>query len=325
MSRRALGLFVAMSVIWGIPYLLIKVAVRDLGPAEVVFGRTAIGALALVPLAAARGELRPVLARWRPLVVYTVVELGVPWLLLSRAEQRLPSSLSGLLVAAVPLAGAVIALARPGSSRPGRSRPGKSRPGKPQLGKPQPGSSRPGRDRLGAGNLVGLVLGLLGVGVLLGFAVGAADAGSVALVGVVVVGYAAGPAILASRLGDLPPLGVAAASVGLCALAYSPWALTHLPASLPGQAAASVAVLGVVCTAVAFVAFFALIAEIGPVRATVITYLNPVVAVALGAAVLGEEVGWATLAGFAMILAGARLATRRPSATRRSELDVATP
>jgi drug/metabolite transporter (DMT)-like permease len=281
MTRRGSLLFAAMCVIWGIPYLLIKVAVRDLTPATLVFFRTGIGALVLVPLALARGEIRPVMARWRPLVIYTVVELAIPWVLLSTAEKRLTSSLSGLLVAAVPLVGAVL-------SRSVRD-----------------------RDPLGRPGVVGLVIGLAGVAALVGFDVSGADAGSVVIVGVVVVGYAAGPLILAHALGDLPSLGVVAASLALCALGYAPVALTHLPSRTPpGRVLAAVVVLGVVCTALAFVLFFHLIGEIGPVRATVITYVNPAVAVVLGVTFLHERIGAATGVGFALILCGSVLATQ---------------
>src|SRR5919199_6062078 len=103
MTRRGLLLFAAMCVIWGIPYLLIRVAVRELSPATLVFTRTAVASLLLVPLAAARGELRPVLRRWAPLLVFAAVEIALPWVLLSSAETHLSSSLTGLLIAAVPL------------------------------------------------------------------------------------------------------------------------------------------------------------------------------------------------------------------------------
>jgi drug/metabolite transporter (DMT)-like permease len=279
-TRRGSLLFAAMCVIWGLPYLLIKVAVRDLQPATLVFCRTAIGALILVPIAVARGDLRPVLARWKPLVAYTIVELAIPWVLLSTAEQRLPSSLSGLLVAAVPLVGAVFS------------------------------RSLKDRDPLGGRGITGLLVGLAGVGALVGFNVSGADAGSVAIVAFVVVGYAAGPLILAHALSDLPGMGVVASSLALCALAYAPFALTRLPASTPpARVLAAVVVLGVVCTALAFVLFFDLIGEIGPVRATVITYVNPAVAVVLGVVFLHESFGVATGVGFALILAGSVLAT----------------
>ena len=281
MSRRGLVFFAALSIIWGVPYLLIKVAVRHVSPPDLVFARTAIGAVLLLPIAVRRGELRPLAEHWKPLLAYSVVELVVPWVLLADAEQHLSSSLTGLLVSAVPLIGAVIALASPA------------------------------HDRLSVANAAGLLIGLAGVAVLLGFTVGRSELGSVGIVGVTVIGYAAGPAILARRLGSAPPFGVAAVSVGFCAVVYAPWAVAHPPAVLPATTLASLLVLGVVCTALAFIIFFALIAEMGAVRATVVTYLNPAVAVALGAAVLGEAVTWATAVGFVMILGGAWLATRR--------------
>ena len=276
-------LFAAMGVIWGIPYLLIKVAVRDLSPDVLVFGRTAIGALLLVPVAAARHQLRPLVAFWRPLAAYTVIELAVPWLLLATAEQRLSSSLTALLVASVPLVGAVLAWS---------------------LGD---------RGSLGARGLVGLAVGLAGVAALVGFDVTGADLGSVAMVAAVAVGYAVGPAIFARKLGQVPPLGVAAASLAICALGFAPIAAWHLPeAAPPARALLAVAVLGIVCTAVAFVVFFELINEIGPVRATVITYVNPAVAVVLGVALLDERFSLATATGFALVLAGSVLATTPP-------------
>src|SRR3954453_1325583 len=109
MTRRSWALFAAMCVIWGVPYLLIRVAVRDFSPGALVFVRTAIGGLVLLPFAIRAGGFGPVLRRWRPLVAFTVIEVAVPWLLLSDAEQHLSSSLSGLLVAGVPLVGVVVA------------------------------------------------------------------------------------------------------------------------------------------------------------------------------------------------------------------------
>jgi drug/metabolite transporter (DMT)-like permease len=281
-TRRGWLLFLTMGVLWGMPYSLIKVAVRDFSPATLVFARTGIGALVLLPLAALRGELRPLLPRWRPLVLYTIAELAVPWVLLSSAERRLPSSLSGLLVAAVPLVGAGIA------------------------------RFAGEHDALGLRGLGGLVVGLLGVAVLVGFDVSGSEGSSVLMVAVVVVGYAVGPILLSRTLYDLPVLGVVAASLALCAIGYAPFALTHLPpAATPGRVWAAVVVLGVVCTAAAFVVFFQLIAEVGPVRATVITYVNPAVALVLGVVFLHERFGPATAGGFALILVGSVLGTGR--------------
>ncbi len=280
-TRRGWALFSAMCVIWGIPYLLIKVAVGHVEPATLVFLRTAAGAALLMPIAAARGALAPLLARWRPVLVYTAIEIAIPWFLLSDAETHLSSSLSGLLVAAVPLIGAVMA-------------------------------TTTGRERLDGRRLAGLLVGLSGVAALLGLDVGRGDVRAIVEILLVTVGYAVGPLMIAWKLADLPALGVIAASLGLTAVAYAPIGLTHLPHSMPGaDVLASIAVLGVVCTALAFVVFFALIAEVGPVRSTVITYVNPAVAVCLGVLLLSEPFTVGTGVGFVLILAGCLLATRR--------------
>jgi drug/metabolite transporter (DMT)-like permease len=281
MSRRGWVLFSAMCVIWGIPYLLIKVAVRDLSPVDVIFGRCLVAVVLLLPVAAARGELRPLLPYWKPLLAYTIIEVAIPWLLLPVAEQKLPSSLTGLLVAAVPLVGALLAFARGAMHE------------------------------LGLTRLAGLVIGLLGVGALVGLDVHGAQLGATLAVGVVAIGYAVGPIILSRYLGGLPPVGVVAASLTLVTVAYAPFALTSLPHGWPrSEVTSSILVLGVVCTAAAFLLFFGLIAEVGPVLATVITYVNPAVAVLLGALFLHEHITASTLVGFALILAGSFLATR---------------
>ena len=293
MTRRGLALFALMSVVWGIPYLLIKVAVHHLTPAVVVEGRTLVGTVLLLPLAVREGRLRPLLQRWRPLAAYTVCELAVPWFLLSNAERRLPSSLSGLLVASVPLISALLATVA------GRRR--------------APGGAAV-LDRRG---LAGLVIGLGGVAVLLGLDVHGAEMGSVAQVLVVAVGYALGPLIAATYLADMSSLALAAVSLALVAVGYLPVALLQRPAEVPGPSVlASVVVLGVVCTALAFVAFFELLKEMPPTQATVITYFNPVVAVVLGVAVLGEPFKAATAVGFGLVLLGSWFATGR---SRRRE------
>jgi len=290
MSRRGWALFAAMCVIWGIPYLLIKVAVRDLSPATLVFLRTTTGAALLVPIAALRGELRPLLPRWRLLLVYTTVEIALPWVLLSDAETRLSSSLSGLLIAAVPLMAAVLA-------------------------------TLAGRDRLDARRVAGLLIGVAGVAALLGVDVGGGDwraAGEIALVD---AGYAVGSLMIGMQLSNLPAMGVVAGSLLVTAVAYAPVGLTHLPQGMPpANVLAAVAALGVICTALAFLVYFALIAEAGPVRATVITYVNPAVAVLLGVALLSDRFTAGTAVGFVLIIAGSLLATRRQPEERAATL-----
>lgn len=280
MTRRGWILFVALGVIWGIPYLLIKIAVGELTPATLVFLRTALGAALLLPVVIRHGNVRALLARWRPIALFTVVELAVPWLLLSHAEQRVTSSLAGLFMASVPLVGAVLARVT------GR------------------------HERLGARRVAGLAVGLAGVVALLGLDVGRGDAFAIVALAIVALGYAVGPLIISRSLGDLPVLDVVAASLALCAVGYAPVGLAQLPATMPSlDVIVAVVVLGVACTAVAFLLFFRLIAEIGPVRATVITYVNPAIAVAAGVALLDELFTLGTGAGFVLILAGSWLAT----------------
>jgi drug/metabolite transporter (DMT)-like permease len=294
-SRRAAVLFLSLGVVWGIPYLLIKVALDELSPAQIVLARTAVAALILLPVALAQGAVRPVLAHWRWLLVFAVVEIAIPWVFLGSAETRLPSSTTGLLVAAVPLAGVAIAFVT------GHA------------------------ERLTRVAWLGLALGIVGVAALVGFDVGGSDLGAVAAVGVVVVGYAAGPAILSRPLQGLPGVGIMASALTITALAYVPVVLVvdGVPEGLPsGNVVASVLTLGVVCTAAAFMLLFALVGEVGPVRATTITYLNPAVAVIAGAVVLGEPVTVWTVVGFVLVVTGSYLVNRggRPAPAGEAEL-----
>ena len=270
-----------MSVIWGIPYLFIRVAVAEVSPAVVVFGRTGVAALILVPIALTRTDFRAVLARWRWVVAFAVFEMGVPWVLLGSAEQQITSSLAGLLVAGVPLVATVLAVATGG------------------------------RDRVGASGVVGLLVGLAGVAAIVGANLGASNSLALLAMVPVVVGYAVGPAILARRLGGLSTVAVMAFAISLCAVAYAPIAAVERPSALPSATAiGAVVVLGVVCTAAAFLLFWALIDEIGPVRSTVVTYFNPAVAALLGVAVLNESFTVVMGVGFALVILGSVLATR---------------
>ena len=281
-----------MCVIWGIPYLLIRVAVSEISPVMLVFLRTGVAALILAPFALRRGGLRPLQGRWIAVFVYAAVEVAIPWFLLSSAEQQITSALAGLLVSAVPLVGVIIA------------------------------TSLGNREHLGAASLSGLLLGLAGVALIVGFDLRASNLLALAAMAVVVVGYALGPVILSRFLAGVPAVTVNGTVLALCCVVYAPIALTQWPhAGIGVKAIAAVGALAVVCTAIAFILFFALIAEIGPVRATVITYVNPAVAAILGVAVLREPLTWAMGAGFVLVLAGSVLATRRrkPDATALAE------
>ncbi|HEV8698845.1 MAG TPA: DMT family transporter [Candidatus Limnocylindrales bacterium] len=286
MTRRGLVLFALMSVIWGIPYLFIRVAVAEISPAFLVLVRTLLATAILLPIAVARVDIRPILARWRWLVTFAVIEIAIPWIALGSAEQHLTSSLTGLLIAGVPLVGTLFALVTGGA------------------------------DRLGGTGMLGLLIGLVGVAAIVGFDLGASDAVALIQIAIVVVGYAVGPAILGRRLGGLPAVGVMALSLALTAVIYVPIAAIQWPTTMPSPGVwVSVVILAVVCTAVAFLIFAALIDEIGPVRSTLITYINPAVAAVLGVLVLSETLTVPMLIGFVLVIVGSALATRPRRAT----------
>jgi drug/metabolite transporter (DMT)-like permease len=280
-SRRGWWLFAAMSLIWGVPYLLIKVAVGGVAPPVLVLARVGIGAALLLPIAIRRRELAPLLPHWRWVLLFALVEIIAPWLLLSEAETRLSSSLSGLLIASVPILVAIF------------------------------GRLTGGQDRLTPIRWTGLLIGLGGVGLLVAAGGAHGDAGSVAEVLMVAVCYAIGPLVAARKLSELPSLGLTAACLGVAAIVYAPVAAITWPSAAPApKVIAALCTLAVVCTAIAFVVFFALIAEAGPARASVITYINPAVAVALGVGVLGEHLTLTMGIAFVAILGGSVLATR---------------
>jgi drug/metabolite transporter (DMT)-like permease len=278
-SRKGWLLFCALCVVWGIPYLLIRVSVRELSPPALVFFRTAPAALMLIPFALRRRQLGALLRRWPWIVAFTLVELAVPWLLLADAERQVTSSLAGLLIAAVPLIGAVM-YRLAGSA-----------------------------DHIDARRLTGLVVGFAGVAVLAGVHVSGGQPRAVAELVIVATCYAAGPLIISRRLAHLPGLDVIAASLTITAVAYAAPALTHMPHSVSAETIGAVATLAVVCTALAFLLFFALIIEVGPARSTVITYINPLVAVLLGVVMLGEPFTAVMAVALPLILGGSILAT----------------
>jgi len=282
-----------MSVIWGLPYLLIKVAVGGVSVPVLVLARVGIGAALLLPIALRRGQLASIKPVWPWLALFALVEIILPWFALSEAERGISSSLTGLLVASVPIIIAVLSLFVRGG------------------------------DRLSPVRWAGLLIGLGGVALLagphlVGSSAGGGAARSVAEVLFVALCYAAGPLIANSKLTDVPPVAMTAACLALASVVYAPLAALNWPSAVPSASVLlSMAGLAVVCTAAAFLIFFRLIAEVGPARASVFTYINPAIAVSLGVAVLGEHVTPVMLAAFVTILAGSVLATRptrRPAA-----------
>ncbi len=282
MSRRGWLLFVSLGIIWGLPYLLIKVGVTHLSTPMVVFSRMALAAAILVPIALATGQVRQLRGHGRWVVTFALVEMTLTLWALTWAEERISSSLAGLFIATVPLVTAIIA------RRMGLD------------------------DRLTGTRLVGLAIGFLGVGALVGLDVSGGDLIAIAALTVTVVGYSIGPIIIDRRLQGVPGLAVVAAAVTINAAIYAPFAwITRPTEPVPMTAWLAVALLGILCTALAFVIFFALVREVGPSRTTLITYVNPAVAVVLGIVVLSEPVTLGLVVGFPLVLLGSYLATRR--------------
>jgi drug/metabolite transporter (DMT)-like permease len=281
-SARGWALFAAVSVIWGMPYLFIKIAVEEMSPSFVAWSRLALAAAVLLPVAWRLGALRGLGERWRILALFAAVEMAIPWPLIGYGELHISSSFAAILIAAVPLFVALIALRFDHSERPTPTR------------------------------LVGMLIGLAGVGALVGIDVGGRTAELLGAFAVLVAAfcYAIGPMIVKRRLSDVDPLGPVAASLAIATLLVTPFAAADLPDSVPSaDALAAIVVLGLICSAFAFLLFFRLIAEVGPSRATVITYVNPVVALALGVAILDESVTTGVVVGLLLILAGSWLST----------------
>ena len=279
MSRRGWILFLALSIIWGLPYLMIRVAVRQLDPATLVFARTLPAAVVLIPWALRQGAFSSLRGSWRWLFAFSVLEFGVPWFLMGSAERHLSSSLTGLMVACVPLFAIVFHKI---------------------LHRGEPVSKR---------RVLGLLVGSMGVVILVGLDIRGSSWVWTLCMGLVVLGYASGPMILGLRLNHASGLAVVGAGVGFVALLSTPWGLTHWPAQVSGQTWLCVAGLSVLCTAGGLLIFFALIQEIGPSRSVVVTYLNTAVAVLLGTVVLGEALTTGILIGFPLIILGSVLAT----------------
>ncbi|GII54385.1 membrane protein [Planotetraspora thailandica] len=279
MSARGWALFLMMCVIWGIPYLLIKVAVDGVSVPVLVFARTVIGAAVLLPLAFRAGGFAVVRRHWRPLLVFAIIEIIAPWWLLSDAERRVDSSLAALVIASAPII-AVVMLRAMGDS-----------------------------ERLTPMRWAGLLVGLAGVAALVGPNLRGGDPWAVIELLLTTCGYAAASLLVARKLGDVPGIPMTAVCLASTALVYTPAAVATWPAAMPSAGVlGALAGLGVICTAVAFVTFFALIREVGPTRAMVFTYVNPVVAIAAGAVVLDEPVTWLMVAATALILGGSAMA-----------------
>ncbi|MEA2427198.1 MAG: hypothetical protein QOF37_826 [Thermoleophilaceae bacterium] len=283
MSPRAWIIFACMSALWGIPYMFIRIAVDDgVPPAFVAWSRVVLAAVVLLALAWRAGALRTLRGKWRWLAAYAVLEISIPFPMIAFGERHVASSLAAIIIAAVPLFVALLAIRFDQAERATGRR------------------------------LVGLLVGLGGVVALVGIDVagrGDERLGAAAIV-LAAMGYAAGPMIYKRQLGEIDPRATMGASLAIAALVLTPFAAVDPPRAMPSaDALAAIGVLGIFCTAIAFVVFTGLLLEVGPGRASVITYINPVVAVALGVTILGERPGAGAIAGLLLILAGSWLST----------------
>jgi drug/metabolite transporter (DMT)-like permease len=276
-------MFAAMSLLWGIPYLFIKVAVdAGLSPAFVSWARVLLAAVVLLALAARAGLLAQLRGRWRWLALYALLEIAIPFPLIAAGEQHIDSSLAAIIIASAPLLVAVLAVRFDAT------------------------------ERVTGRRLVGLLVGFSGVVALVGLDVAGRSEELLGALAVLVaaLGYAAGPMTLRRKLSDLDPRATMGASLAIATLMLTPLTAFSWPrATPPTDAVVAVVVLGLLCTAAAFVVFGRLIAEVGAGRALVITYVNPVVAVALGMLVLDERPGAGAIVGLLLILAGSWLST----------------
>jgi drug/metabolite transporter (DMT)-like permease len=274
-------LFAAMSLIWGIPYLFIKIAVEGVSVPVLVLARTGVGAAVLLPFALSRESRAAMRKHWKPLMAFAFFEIIAAWWLLSDAERHLTSSLTGLLIAAAPIIAALL-------------------------------DRFTGGETLGGKRIAGLGIGLTGVAVLAGPTLTGGAAWRVAEVLLVAVCYAIAPWIAARHLTDMPSLPMTAACLGFAALLYAGPAAATWPREMPStRVLLALAALALICTALAFIVFFALIREVGPARALVFTYINPAVALAAGVIVLSEPLTWWNIVGLVLVLSGCVLATRR--------------
>ena len=292
MGQRAWILLWLLALIWGASYLFIKLGLEDLEPVFLVFVRLALGAAVLVALAASRGALAPLRGRLRAVVVLALLQVAIPFVLLTYGEDRIASSLTGILVAASPIFTALLVTLGVGQEA-----------------------------RIAPWALGGIGVGMAGVALL--FGVDLTGSSSEALGGLMILGtalgYSLGALYLRRSLLGIPPLGVAAGSMTTATLMVLPVALFQLPDTLPSfKAAGSVVVLGVLGTGFAFWIFYTLIAEVGASRAAVVAYLAPGFAVGYGALFLDEPITAAAIVGLVLILAGSWLAAEGRAPWKRT-------
>ena len=287
MSRKGWGLFALVGVLWGVPYMFMKIAVEELAVPVIVFSRLLIGALVLIPLAFHKKTITAALEYWPYIAFYAVLEMVIPWTLITTAQKDLSSGVVALLVATVPIWATLFAHHTGDSTAAHRTR------------------------------IFGIALGFIGIAFLVGFE-SFNDVGNIrALIQVLIasVSYAYAVNMITRKAPGASGIAINGIAMSLSALLFAPFALTHLPKTMPSTEAVMATIgLGIICTALAFWVFFLVLDEIGPARASLVVYPNTAVAVVLGIFLLDEALTLAIAIGLPMVLLGSYFASRKPEA-----------
>jgi drug/metabolite transporter (DMT)-like permease len=284
LSRKSFILFLAVGVLWGIPYLFMKVAVAEFAPVVIVFSRVLIGSALLIPLAIRRKTLNSALANLKFVIPYAIGEMIGPWILITTAEKKISSGLAGLLVATVPIWATILAANHGDKSAWHHKR------------------------------LLGLVVGFAGVVLVVGLETFSQKQSFLSIIMIIIasIGYAWSTNMISRKIPHVDGVAINGVSMGITALFYLPFALARIPTHSPSlKASASVLALGFFSTAAAFIAFFIIMKDIGPARASLVTYLNTAIAVLLGVILLHEPLTLGIIIGLPLVLIGSYFASRK--------------
>jgi len=288
MSRRAYFHFAVSGLFWGIPYLLMKVAVADIPPAVIVCGRVLIGAAILIPIAIHQKVLMDAIRGWRFVLPYAIFEMMIPWILITNAEKKISSGLAGLLIATVPIWSTIFA-SMSGDKTVWHSK-----------------------------RLVGMLVGFIGLIGLVGYEsiIGSSDPLSIAMMLVAAISYSYAVNTISQKLPDVSGIAINGLAMVITSIAYAPLMIVQFPevSTVSTESAVSLLALGVFCTALAFISFFIVLKEIGPARASIGTYVNTAIAVVLGVLILSEPLTIGIIIGLPLVMIGSFLASRKPVA-----------
>ena len=287
MSRRAYFHFAVSGLFWGIPYLLMKVAVADIPPAVIVCGRVLIGAAILIPIAIHQKVLMDAIRGWRYVLPYAIFEMMIPWILITNAEKKISSGLAGLLIATVPIWSTIFA-SMSGDKTVWHSK-----------------------------RLVGMLVGFIGLIGLVGYEsiIGSSDPLSIAMMLVAAISYSYAVNTISQKLPDVSGIAINGLAMVITSIAYAPLMIVQFPevSTVSTESAVSLLALGIFCTALAFISFFIVLKEIGPARASIGTYVNTAIAVVLGVLILSEPLTIGIMIGLPLVMIGSFLASRKPA------------